>query len=106
MTDTTQNTTQNNSDWQKREIGALWRREGKNQNYLSGKITLGDSGKEKTFQVVIFTNKYKKQDNHPDFRIYEDTPRAEKPQPTAANDDILNTPAPAQEDTDVPAVLQ
>ena len=50
MTDTTENTTQNNSDWQKREIGALWRREGKNQNYLSGKITLGDSGKEKTFQ--------------------------------------------------------
>ena len=111
MTDNTDKATEKTNEWQKREIGALWRREGKNQNYLSGKITIGEFENEKTFQVVVFTNKYKKQENHPDFRIYEDRPRSEESAPKIDGDAILDEisqpkSVSATEDTDVPSVLQ
>lgn len=56
------------SDWQKRDIGALWKREGKNEKYLSGyfKDNLGEQ-----VEVVIFSNKYKKDNpKAPDYRVY------------------------------------
>ena len=56
------------SDWQKRDIGALWKREGKNEKYLSGyfKDDLGEQ-----VEVVIFSNKYKKDNpKAPDYRVY------------------------------------
>jgi len=60
------------SEWQKRKMGALWRREGKSQNYLTGEITVGEFGVEKTYRVVIYTNKYKStNENAPDFIIYQ-----------------------------------
>lgn len=59
------------NDWQEREIGALWKRSGSNQKYLSGKLKLPDGS---SMDVVIFTNKYKKADNQPDFRVYKGTP--------------------------------
>ena len=31
-------TNNNNNEWKERDIGALWKREGKNQRYLSGKL--------------------------------------------------------------------
>ena len=59
------------NDWDKREIGALWKRDGKNQKYLSGHIKFSDEfGSERKMDVMIFANKSKKNDNHPDFRIY------------------------------------
>ena len=64
-----ENTTSN--DWQEREIGALWNRNGSNQKYLSGKLKLADGS---TLDVVIFSNKYKNADNQPDFRVYKGTP--------------------------------
>jgi len=39
------------SDWSKRDIGALWRRDGKNQKFLSGKITIGEFGEEKEIEI-------------------------------------------------------
>ena len=63
--------TNNKSEWSEREIGALWKRESPNQKYLTGKLKV--DGVEKT--VVIFSNKHKKKDNHPDFRIYKSEPR-------------------------------
>ena len=59
-----------NNDWQEREIGALWKRSGSNQKYLSGKLKMDDGS---TQEIVIFTNKYKNADNQPDFRIYKST---------------------------------
>lgn len=56
------------NDWQKRDIGALWKREGKNQKYLSGyfKDELGEQ-----VEIVIFANKYKKDNpKAPDYRVY------------------------------------
>jgi len=64
------------SEWQKRKMGALWRKEGKNQNYLSGEITVGEFGVEKTYRLVIYTNKFKDQnENAPDFLIYQSKPK-------------------------------
>lgn len=57
-----------NNEWAKRDIGALWKKEGKNQKFLSGYIK-DETGAQT--EVVIFANKYK-QDNAkaPDYRIY------------------------------------
>tara|TARA_B100000214_G_C23845004_1_gene570643 strand:- start:553 stop:828 length:276 start_codon:yes stop_codon:yes gene_type:complete len=72
-----------NNDWKNREMGALWRREGKQQNFLSGMIRLEDEfGMQKETKVVVFTNKGKaKNEKAPDFIIYEDKPRETNPQP-------------------------
>tara|TARA_R110000824_G_scaffold265390_1_gene454280 strand:- start:16596 stop:16907 length:312 start_codon:yes stop_codon:yes gene_type:complete len=94
------------SEWKKREIGALWRREGKNQKYLSGKVTLGEFGEEQTIQVVIYSNKFKEKDNQPDFRIYKSEPAAQSAQPSDSV--VPASPAKASEsvDSDIPDVLQ
>ena len=56
------------TDWQKREIGALWKRESPNQKYFSGHVTDSEGNRVK---VLIFTNKSKQKDNQPDFRVYK-----------------------------------
>ena len=59
------------SDWSEREIGALWKRQGSNQKYLSGKLKVAD----RELGVVIFTNSHKEAgSNQPDFRVYSDKP--------------------------------
>ena len=70
--------TEQKSEWQEREIGALWKQSGKNQNYLSGHIN-----QEK---VVIFTNRGKTENpKAPDFRVYKSKPKEEDAQPVAAS---------------------
>ena len=67
---TEQNSEQN--EWAKREIGALWEKESPNQKYFSGHFTVADAnGVEQKVRVVIFTNKHKKKDTHPDYRVYK-----------------------------------
>lgn len=66
--------TQKTSEWSEREIGALWKREGRNQKYLTGKMKNADGSEQ---QVVIFSNKNKTKDNQPDFRVYKSEPRSE-----------------------------
>lgn len=63
------------NEWQEREIGALWKNEGRNQTYLTGKV--GDQ------KVVIFSNKNKNKDNQPDFRVYKSEPKQEAQQSSA-----------------------
>ena len=48
--------TKTNDEWKKRELGALWRVEGRNQSFYSGEIALSDGSKQK---IVIFKNKFK-----------------------------------------------
>ena len=55
------------SDWTKREVGALWKTEGKNQSFYSGTINVGGEN----FKIVCFLNKHKKSNSHPDLRIYK-----------------------------------
>ena len=74
-----QNTQEN--EWAKREIGALWVKESPSQKYFSGHFTTTDEmGVEKRVKVVIFSNKHKKKDTHPDFRIYKSADPATSPQ--------------------------
>ena len=64
----TNQTNNNNNEWKKRDIGALWKREGKSGKYLSGyfKDELGEQ-----VEIVVFTNKYKGENaKAPDFRVY------------------------------------
>lgn len=59
---------QKNNNWSKRDIGALWKREGKTGKYLSGyfKDELGEQ-----VEIVIFTNKFKGENvKAPDYRVY------------------------------------
>jgi uncharacterized protein (DUF736 family) len=47
-----------------KRIGALWNKEDKNnQPYFSGTLDLGVLGEA---QIMIFPNKRKEEDNHPD----------------------------------------
>ena len=71
--------TKKNNEWQERELGALWKKESATQKYLSGHVKIDDGmGGEDTLQLIIFANKHKQKDNHPDFRIYKSTPLAKK----------------------------
>ena len=66
------------NEWKERELGALWRRSGKTQKYLSGYIKLGDELEEREVRLIVFSNKYKSENEKaPDFVIYESAP-AEK----------------------------
>ena len=48
-------------------IGALWEKVSKaGDTYFSGLVDLGNG---KT-QIVVFKNKYKKEERHPDYKIY------------------------------------
>lgn len=64
------NESETKTDWQKREVGALWKKESPSQKYFSGHVKIDDYGEEKLLKVVIFSNRHKSKDSHPDFRIY------------------------------------
>lgn len=74
MSDTNANDTANKS--QREELGALWKRQGKNQTYLTGYINKANGEKIK---IVVFSSKNKKSENQPDFRIYESVPMEGRP---------------------------
>ena len=64
-----------NNDWSKRDVGALWKREGSNQKYLSGYVKVDELGIEREMKVVVFSNKGKKNNEKaPDYRIYLSKP--------------------------------
>jgi len=72
------------SDWSKRDVGALWKRESTNQKYLSGYVKIDELGIETEIKIVVFSNKNKKDNlKAPDYRIYLSKP-AEKLDETKA----------------------
>ena len=82
--------TEQKSEWQEREIGALWKQSGRNQKYLSGHIN--------DEKVVIFTNRGKTENpKAPDFRVYKSKPREEDSQ---AATEPATEPAPQEEEVD------
>tara|TARA_Y100000310_G_C20687347_1_gene819952 strand:+ start:3679 stop:3930 length:252 start_codon:yes stop_codon:yes gene_type:complete len=83
MSDNTE--TKKTNEWAEREIGALWKREGSNQKYLSGKLKV--EGQE--VGVVVFTNRHKAEgSNQPDFRMYRDKPM-EKQEVQSNQEEVL-----------------
>lgn len=73
MSENTNNTNNTNND--NIEIGALWKKQGKSQKFLSGTINLKSIGYDKDVPVIVFTNKFKQKDSHPDLRIYLSKPK-------------------------------
>ena len=67
----------------KQSIGALWRQKSKaGKEYMSGTIN--------GVKVVVFANEYKKEDKHPDYRIFDQDERKEQqaPPPPPSDDDL------------------
>ena len=58
-----QTSSEKSREWKEREIGALWKKDGKNQSYLTGKL--------KDQQVIVFENTNKRSEKAPDFIMYE-----------------------------------
>ena len=95
MSDTTQN--ENKGDWKNREVGALWlRTSAAGTKYLSGHVSLGaeDDLEER---VVVFSNKDKKNDKAPDYRMYRSAP----PQQATAAKTEENSSNDTEDDLDV-----
>tara|TARA_Y100000361_G_C11149750_1_gene340318 strand:+ start:423 stop:683 length:261 start_codon:yes stop_codon:yes gene_type:complete len=66
-----ENTETEKSEWDNRELGALWvnAKNGSNEKYLTGKI--------KGEKVIIFKNKYKEENEKaPDFKVYIQKPQS------------------------------
>jgi len=64
-----------NNDWKERELGALWKKEGKSQNYFSGKIKLDKFKDVDSINIVGFSNKNKvDKPNAPDVILYYSAP--------------------------------
>jgi Zn/Cd-binding protein ZinT len=76
------------SKWQKREIGALWKNEGRNQKYLAGHIKNADGTEQK---VVIFSNKNRSNDKAPHFRVYKSEDQKAQPDSTETSMDDLSS---------------
>ena len=55
-----------------KSIGALWAKEGKAGEYMTGQIDLEDGSK---LRIVVFKNTFKKAENQPDYKIYKSRPR-------------------------------
>ena len=84
------------SKWQQREIGALWKNEGRNQKYLAGHIKNADGTEQK---VVIFSNKNRSSDKAPHFRVYKsEEQKPQSPSDTSVDDVGSNQ---SEEDSDL-----
>ena len=64
--------TNKQNEWKEREMGALWKRTSKNgkSTFCTGYITSNELGREVKQRVVMFANKGKQTDTHPDYIIY------------------------------------
>jgi len=89
------------------EIGALWKKEGKSQKFLAGNLDLSQYPNElwteflktKKLPVVIFTNKFKQKDTHPDLRVYLSKPKEGTPATTSSQ--AAPAAAPAASDNEI-----
>ena len=61
----------NKGEWQKRELGAFWKRTSQSgQTYLSGHVEVDELGTKKKIKCVMFSNKDKSNERAPDYRVY------------------------------------
>jgi len=68
------------ADSQEQSIGALWSKQSKGgANYFSGSIEI----EGKKTQIVVFKNQFKKEEKHPDWKIFVSVPQGQqnKPEP-------------------------
>lgn len=87
MDNTKSTENESTSEWRKREMGALWRKEGKSQQFYSGfvKINKGEANEEE-LRIVVFLNKMKSSEKAPDLIVYKGD---EKPSGSFINHDEI-----------------
>mgnify|MGYP000131412197 CR=1 FL=1 len=83
MSDDNNNQNKEKNEWQERELGALWVREGKSGKYFYGKF--GDQA------CVIFRNKHKTSDKHPDFIVYKSEDKKSFTQEKEKSEETVST---------------
>ena len=100
------NTTDKQSDWKNREVGALWKKAAANgkSSFCTGYIVSDELGNKVKQRVIMFSNKTKSNEKSPDFIIYlsneqengeaapapakaKTAPPKRVPQPASAEDD-------------------
>ena len=59
-----------NNEWKERELGALWVKNGRSGDFLSGHCLVDGSRVE----MVVFRNKNKTSDRAPDYILYKSKP--------------------------------
>lgn len=66
------NTTDKQSDWKNREVGALWKKAAANgkSSFCTGYIVSDELGSKVKQRVIMFANKTKSNEKSPDFIIY------------------------------------
>jgi len=83
------------NEWKQRELGALWKKEGKNQSYYSGKINFKNLSNEDSISIVGFANKSKKEyPNAPDVILYSSTPIEKEKQKDSFEDVSIEDESP------------
>lgn len=85
--------TEQQSQWRRRELGALWVRDGKSQKYLSGHMKVETMpGVQETVKVVVFTNKNKeKNERAPDYVVYRSEDAAVETATKEAVEEVVET---------------
>lgn len=95
------------NDWKEREIGALWRRSGKNQKYLSGYVRMGDELDPQEVRLVVFTNKYKSENEKaPDFVVYKSEPAQKQGQTAVKSNQVAKSTAEEDLEEELEGLLQ
>ena len=87
----------NKTAWDEKELGCMWRREkaSTGEKYLTGVLNFKNIGFDKDVQIVVFSNKKKTKDTHPDFRIYVSEKKPAAATAPAAKTTRAAAPAPA-----------
>ena len=89
MTDETHSNNKEPSEWSKREMGALWKKDGKTQKFYSGFLKFksgGGDNPEEEVSVIIFANRHKdKNERAPDLIVY----RSEDPKKVSVDHDEI-----------------
>lgn len=70
MSENTETETENKTNnWKDThpEVGALWIKAGREQKYMSGYVETAEGTRSR---VIVYSNKYKNNENAPDFRVY------------------------------------
>ena len=102
------NTTDKQSDWKNREIGALWKKTASNgkSSYCTGYIVSDELGNKVKQRVIMFSNKSKNNEKSPDFIIYlsneQDNEASTKPTAKVAPPKRVPQPANVEDDDGVP----
>ena len=66
------NTTDKQTDWKNREVGALWKKAAANgkSSFCTGYVVSDELGNKVKQRVIMFSNKTKSNEKSPDFIIY------------------------------------